>query len=346
MRHRSFILLATLLALLIFGSVGVWAYDAATDNTIAEGVTVAGVDVGGMERAEAREAISQQVGAPLHKRVRVQYRKRRFAFDPQRAAVRADVDAMVDEALAESRKGNMLSRVIRNITGGTVDADVPVKVTYKESEVDRLVKRLERKIERKPTDAKVEFAGSGLKKVRAQSGIALRADALRQALGDELVHPSEDRIVTARVKITKPKTGIDDLADEYPTVVTVDRGAFKLRLYKRLKLVKTYTIAVGAAGRETPVGLYQIANKAVDPAWNVPNSDWAGDLAGKVIPPGAPNNPLKARWLGIYDGVGIHGTAETGSLGSAASKGCIRMAVPDVKEVYDAVPVGAKVYIA
>ena len=346
MRHRSFILLAGLLGLLIFGSVGVWAFDAATDDTIAEGVTVAGVDVGGMKRAEARDAISQQVGAPLLKRVRVQYRKRKFAFDPQRAAVRADVDAMVDEALAESRTGNMLSRVTRNITGGTVDVDVPVKVTYKEAEVDRLVKRVERKIERKPTDAKVEFTGSGLKKIRGQAGIALRVDALRQALGDELVHPSEDRIVKARATTKKPKTGIDDLADKYPTVVTIDRGAYKLRLYKKLKLQKTYTIAVGQVGLETPAGMYRVQNKAVNPAWHVPNSDWAGDLAGKVIPGGAPNNPLKARWLGIYNGAGIHGTDAVSSLGTSASHGCVRMAIPDVMEVYDTVPVGAPVYIA
>ena len=344
MRHRSFILLAGLLALLIFGSVGVWAFDAATDDTIAEGVTVAGVDVGGMKRAEAREAISEQVGAPLHKRVRVQYRKRKFAFDPKRAAVRADVDAMVDEALAESRKGNMLSRVTRNITGGTVDAEVPVKVTYKEAEVDRLVKRVERKIERKPTDAKVEFTGSGLKKVRGQAGIALRSDGLRQALGDELVHPSEDRIVKARVTTTRPKVGIDDLAGKYPTVVTIDRGSYKLRLYKKLKLQKTYTIAVGTIGFETPAGMYRVQNKAINPAWHVP--EWGGKLAGQVIPGGAPNNPLKARWLGIYDGAGIHGTDQVGSLGSSASHGCVRMAIPDVMEVYDTVPVGAPVYIA
>ena len=51
----------------------------------------------------------------------------------------------------------------------------------------------------------------------------------------------------------------------------------------------------------------------------------------------SPENPLKARWLGIYDGAGIHGTDQTYSLGSAASHGCIRMAIPDVIELYDQV---------
>ncbi len=69
-------------------------------------------------------------------------------------------------------------------------------------------------------------------------------------------------------------------------------------------------------------------------------------LAGTVVPGGVPENPLKARWLGIYDGAGIHGTDQTYSLGSAASHGCIRMAIPDVIELYDQVPVGAPIYIA
>ena len=345
MRHRAFILLAGLLALLIFGAVGVYAYDAAREDTIAEGVTIAGVDVSGMKVDEARDAVAQQVEAPLGKIVNVRYGKRSFEFDPRRAGVKADVDAMVDEAVEKSRDGNMLARVTRSLTGGEVDAEITTKVTYREGAVERLVKRVERKIERKPSAATVEFSGTGLRKVRGKAGIALRADALHQAVRDELVHPSPERVVEARVARTKPKVGVDDLADEYPTVVTVDRSSYTLRLYKNLKLKRRYTIAIGAAGRETPAGLYRIANKAVNPSWNVPNSDWAGDLAGKVIPPG-PDNPLKARWLGIYDGVGIHGTADIGSLGSAASKGCIRMSVPDVKEVYEVVPVGARVYIA
>jgi lipoprotein-anchoring transpeptidase ErfK/SrfK len=99
------------------------------------------------------------------------------------------------------------------------------------------------------------------------------------------------------------------------------------------------------AGLSTPAGQYRIQDKQVDPAWHVPNSAWAGSLAGQVIPGGAPNNPLKARWLGIANGVGIHGTAEDWSIGSRASHGCIRMHVADVKELFPRVPVGTPVLI-
>ena len=125
----------------------------------------------------------------------------------------------------------------------------------------------------------------------------------------------------------------------------VDRGAFQLRLYKDLKLKKSYRIAVGQVGLETPAGLYAIQNKAVNAAWTVPNSAWAGDMAGQVIPGGTPENPLKARWMGIFAGAGIHGTDQVGSLGSAASHGCVRMAIPDVIELYDQVEVKTPIYI-
>jgi lipoprotein-anchoring transpeptidase ErfK/SrfK len=84
----------------------------------------------------------------------------------------------------------------------------------------------------------------------------------------------------------------------------------------------------------------------VDPPWNVPDSDWAGDLAGSTIPGGAPNNPLVARWIGFNGSVGFHGTADIGSLGSAASHGCVRMNPRDVIDLYERVDVGTTVYVA
>ena len=48
----------------------------------------------------------------------------------------------------------------------------------------------------------------------------------------------------------------------------------------------SYTIAVGRQGLETPAGEYTVQDKQINPSWHVPNSSWAGKLAGQVIPPG------------------------------------------------------------
>jgi lipoprotein-anchoring transpeptidase ErfK/SrfK len=116
------------------------------------------------------------------------------------------------------------------------------------------------------------------------------------------------------------------------------------RKSKIAALLGVAAVAVGREGLETPEGLYEIQAKEENPVWHVPESDWAGDLAGQTIPPG-PSNPIKARWMAIYDGAGIHGTEETASLGSAASHGCVRMAIPDVEALYDQVEVGTPIFI-
>jgi lipoprotein-anchoring transpeptidase ErfK/SrfK len=154
-------------------------------------------------------------------------------------------------------------------------------------------------------------------------------------------------VVEVSTRKTKPEVTQEELAAQYPAVITINRPSFELRLWKNLQLQKTYKVAIGAIGLDTPAGLYHVQNKAVNPAWTMPHSSWvAEEDQGKVIPGGVPENPLKARWLGIFDGAGIHGTDATYSLGTAASHGCVRMAIPDVIELYDQVPVGAPIYIA
>jgi lipoprotein-anchoring transpeptidase ErfK/SrfK len=138
----------------------------------------------------------------------------------------------------------------------------------------------------------------------------------------------------------------------------VDRGDLKLKLFERegspldrlrekekLRLVRTYPIAVGAAGYDTPSGLRHVVYKEKNPSWQAPNRPWAGDLAGQTIPNGDPRNPIKARFIGLGQNVGIHGTAEKWSIGGRASHGCIRMRVGDVEPLYERISVGTPVLI-
>jgi lipoprotein-anchoring transpeptidase ErfK/SrfK len=288
--------------------------------------------------------IRRELEEPLEQPIAVTFKKRRFNLSAQDAGVNADVEGMVDEALAESRSGSVVTRVTRDITGGEEDAQVAARVSYSEDAVRRLVRRVRRNVSRPARDAELSFPS--LDKVKERTGVQVRAVALQRRIAQALTVPGVDRQVKAAVRITQPKVTQAELAQKYPSILVADRANFKLRFYRNLELQKEYTVAVGALGFDTPAGLYHIQNKAVNPAWSVPNSDWAGSLAGTVVPGGVPENPLKARWMGIYDGAGIHGTDQTYSLGTAASHGCIRMAIPDVIELYDQVPVGAPIYIA
>ncbi len=347
MRSRSFaIVVVTAVAGLLLLAGGVYAYDTSRGDEIAEGISIAGVDVGGMTAVAAQRKLQRQYLAGLQEPVVVKRGGKRWTLGPKESQIAANVPAMVNEAVARSDEGGMVKRTWRRVTGGSVEGNLEPDVSYSRKAVTRLVDRVRADVQRDAVDAKVDIGPSGVSTQAGHSGRALQAKALSAKIREAIVAPGARRTFAAKVKTVQPSVTEDQLADKYPVVLIADRSAFKLKLYKDLKLSKTYGISVGAAGHETPAGEYKIANKAENPAWNVPDSDWAGDLAGTVVPGGSPENPLKARWLGIYDGVGIHGTSDDASIGTNASHGCLRMHVPDVIDLFPRVPVGSPIYIA
>lgn len=329
---------------LVLGAFLLYWWDSAYDQRIADGVRIGGVDVGGLESDGAADQIQASLITPLQKNVIVRYGDAKFKLRAEDLKIRADVEGMAAEAVAASREGGIFARSIRRITGAEVDHRVKPKISYSKSSVDEFLDGVAANVNREPVDASVAPTAGSIELVSSQVGRRVDEDRLRRDVERALQSP-DARKIEASVEKLQPQVTSDDLADEYPTYIVVDRSNFSLRLYTNLELEKTYTVAIGAIGYDTPTGLYHIQNKQVNPVWNVPDSDWAGDLAGTTVEPG-PDNPLKARWMGIYNGAGIHGTSDIGSLGSAASHGCIRMSVLDVKDLYDRVATGTPIYIA
>jgi lipoprotein-anchoring transpeptidase ErfK/SrfK len=343
-RERLTILAGVSAAVVVGLTVAAYAYDSSRGDLVAHGVKVAGIDIGGLHRDAAKRKLESELTRRLDRPVRVRAAGRVFRLTPRAASLAVDVDGMVDEAIDRSRSGGLPGRLWRGLTGGDVNAQLDARVSYSAVSVRRFVRRVKQTVDRPPRDADVQFRLASLPAVPSQTGLRVSYKRLLTLLEAALNQTGPGRAVRVNVKVAQPKVTTAELGKKYPVVVTIDRPAFKLRLFKRLRLTKTYTIAVGQAGLETPAGLYHVEDKEVNPSWHVPNSPWAGKLAGQVIPPG-PDNPIKSRWLGIFNGAGIHGTADIGSLGTAASHGCIRMAIPDVEKLFDQVPLQSPVFI-
>ena len=176
-----------------------------------------------------------------------------------------------------------------------------------------------------------------------------RAQAARQA-----AHPPAERGGAERRRRPhdrrqrplrpSPEVTTSEVASEYPSYLTLDRGTFTLRLWKDLKLAKTYTVAVGQEGLETPEGLYDIQEKEENPTWHVPESAWAGeprrsgDPAGPVEPDqGALDGDLRRR---------RHPRHRRDLLARARRLARLRADVdPRRDELYDQVEVGTPIYI-
>jgi hypothetical protein len=333
-----------LVALIVFAAAGAYVYDSSQKDKIAEGVTVAGVDVGGMDADEATAAVRRELLSPLKHELKVSLGDESWTLPGEKLKVRANIKEAVEEAVAESQDGGLPTRLVRYVSGGELDKPVKAELDYSKPAINRFVRHVAEEVNRDPVDASVEPSSDSLNVISGKSGRKLRDNRLTEDLEEAVLNANAPDTVVAHIHATKPEVTTKEVASKYPSYLTLDRGSFTLRLWQDLKNTKTYTVAVGQEGLETPEGIYEIEAKEENPTWYVPDSDWAGSLAGTVVPPG-PSNPIKARWMAIYEGAGIHGTEETESLGSAASHGCVRMAIADVEELYDLVEVGTPIFI-
>jgi L,D-transpeptidase ErfK/SrfK len=125
----------------------------------------------------------------------------------------------------------------------------------------------------------------------------------------------------------------------------------EMRLFYFLKrksstLVMTLPIGIGREGFNTPLGRYNIIEKAVNPSWYVPASiQKEKPELPKVVPPG-PDNPLGSHALRLSLGsVLIHGTNKPWGVGRRVSHGCIRLYPEDIPRLFKSVSKGTRVTI-
>jgi lipoprotein-anchoring transpeptidase ErfK/SrfK len=330
--------------LLPLALVGLLVLDLARANHVAEGVNVDGTDIGGRTAEEATEVVRTEVAEPLRRTVVAARGDQEFELSPAESRLEVDVEATVDVAVARSREAIPGIRAIGDLIGAReVEVDIDPAIRYSSQAVESFTERVAEELDRPPRDAEVEASAEGLQTTAERAGFDVDRAELRNRVEAALSSPDQHDLRVPGERIA-PQATLEDLADRHPHYIVIDREGFRLRYYQELEHEATYPISVGDIGHRTPAGDYDISNKAVNPTWHVPDSDWAGDLAGETIPPG-PDNPIKSRWLGVEDGIGIHGTDEVGSIAERASRGCIRMLIDDVEELYDQVPVGTPVYI-
>jgi len=319
-----------ILALLLLAPA---AHAQAPEPVVRAGVTVAGLPVGGLtltqaageiDRAFRHQLVTRNVSVRVGGRgYRLRTKRVRLAFDPAKSARRAFI------------AGNRTPDPV----------DVLPWTRYDGKRLASFVARVDRGARVAPRNATVRITLRRMLRRASRSGREMDDKGLAGLVARALTDPRAAREVRPRRRVVKASVSKRDLARRYATVLTISKSSRRLRLFKRLKLSKSYGVAIGQPAYPTPSGLFGISNKAVNPAWSAPNRPWAGAYANETVPGGSAENPLKARWMGIVDGVGIHGTGDPASIGTAASHGCIRMTVADVIDLYPRVPIGTPVLI-
>jgi lipoprotein-anchoring transpeptidase ErfK/SrfK len=306
---------------------------------IRAGVTVSGVDVGGLTLTEAEARLDATLSPLLVRDVVVTVAQRSFPLTMKEIGLRFRADRTAKLAFDAGQAAPAAP------DGSLPPAAAAPVVTFERAPLWQFAKRTAAAVKVKRRDARVRITLTRMIKRPGRRGRKLEIGKLVDSIKATVVDPLAPRSLRPGRKTIAPDVRTKELKRVYRTVITIDRAHFRLRLFKRLKFVKGYGVAVGMPAYPTPTGLFSIQSKQINPTWTAPNSPWAGELAGQQIAGGAWNNPLRARWMGVSGSVGIHGTSLTYSIGTRASHGCIRMTVPDVIDLFRRVSIGTPVLI-
>lgn len=124
-----------------------------------------------------------------------------------------------------------------------------------------------------------------------------------------------------------------------PFHARIYRSTFTMDLYLQNTFVCSFPVGLGRSDRKTPTGhwLVKQGGKLIKPAWTDPDS-------GRTYEAENPDYPLGSRWIGLEGlrgqakgrtGFAIHGTKDANEIGSATSKGCIRLHNGDAILIYN-----------
>jgi lipoprotein-anchoring transpeptidase ErfK/SrfK len=146
-------------------------------------------------------------------------------------------------------------------------------------------------------------------------------------------------IAALMVPLTARARDIVQFQGYEPGTIVVVTGARQLYYVLGRGQAIRYPVGVGRAGMAWHGRAY-VAAKYLRPAWS------ANPGVTRTIPGGAPGNPMGAAAIGLDRGnYAIHGTNDPSSIGGFVSHGCIRMHNADVMDLYQRVPIGAKVAV-
>jgi lipoprotein-anchoring transpeptidase ErfK/SrfK len=130
--------------------------------------------------------------------------------------------------------------------------------------------------------------------------------------------------------------------------IKIDTKTNMLGVFEKEKLIAAYPVTIGSAQTASPIGDWKVRGISKLPRFRYDKEMLEhGKRSGNfyMLPPG-PRNPVGVMWIALNKkGIGIHGTNDPGSIGRAASHGCVRLANWDVVRLATKIKAGDNVSI-
>lgn len=290
---------------------------------------------------QALPEISAAVEHQLDRVVTLTHAGRSWEVTARELGAEPDIEAVTATAITvASPVASPASTGPGGATPASDDAGNEVPLQVPDDAVTAFVDEVAAGIDVSPRNAAVGWAGR-VEVTPERSGAALDRDDTIARLHDALAGATDS------IQLTVVDVQPSVTAASFKQVLVVKQDERVLELHVDGTVTRTWPIAVGQGGSETPTGVFSIGAKRFEPTWYNPSPDgWGSDMPA-FIGPGA-DNPLGLRALnwnrnGADTLIRFHGTPNEASIGEAASRGCVRMFNRDVIELFDIIPSGTAI---
>lgn len=205
---------------IIAATLGLFLYGYTHVDRVYQGVTIAGVEVGGMTETEARSAIEQTYRDYLAAPVTLTFEGAEYQVVPRDAGIALDVDATVDQAMLFGRDGFIWGRTQTWARALLRGRDLPAVLSVDESRFNQSMSALAPEIARPPANAYIDVASTGEPTIVSEvPGIAFDVGTTKAEVLAHVALMGSAPILVAAPQIP-PDIKTDDLATQLAEVQT------------------------------------------------------------------------------------------------------------------------------
>jgi len=226
-RRRRTIILAAVGAVVFLILLAVLIDSTLYRGKVHAGVTVSGVQLGGLTPEEAKAALDLRVEKAQKNRITLTSGDKKWTVTPDDVGTTVDTAATVGAAMDASREGNFLVDRFRGFLMYFTDKVVPLQGTIDRTKVDQIIADVARAVDLPPINAGLVFDGPKIKIVRGQKGRVVDREAFASQLRTVLLtlHATELPVPMA---VKEPTVQADDYDQALKQAMTMTSSPIQL----------------------------------------------------------------------------------------------------------------------
>ncbi|MCL5407443.1 MAG: L,D-transpeptidase/peptidoglycan binding protein [Patescibacteria group bacterium] len=321
---------AAFLSLALLAS-GMMFFNRAYADKIYPKVMVAGVQIGGLTREQAKAKIDEKIKTLNENGPEITYNDQTLKPKLDEMGLTFDSEKLLDQAFNYGRSGSIENKIKENYTLALEGTTIELKPQIDETKFNDYLSQLAKQVEIPSVDKEVED-GTGTVISEGQDGRSADTDTLKAQIKDALAQGQGGSFALAtfvtprNTKTIYPHAQPGRYAGKY---IDVNLSEQTLYAFEGSTLVNQFLISSGVRSHPSPVGEFSVYNKTVSQLMDGPDYY-------------LPNVPWISWFSGDYS---IHGTYWHHNFGTPMSHGCINASIADAEWIFNWDDVGTPVYL-